>query len=114
MSSGHRAPENFRNPRRLARQLGSQAMTGVANGPAIFRFGWTISDNGQLCQPVCQGTGRPEVGFQAELGVVSIWIKARILKLTPIRKNNRGIRRVEYPMAAVTDNLIFVLQLYWR
>ena len=34
--------------------------------------------------------------------------------LTPIRKNNRGISGVDHNMTAVTDILIFGLQLYWR
>jgi len=42
-----------------ARRRGPQAGAGQANGAALLSFGWTISDNRQLCQP--------EVGFQAGL-----------------------------------------------
>jgi len=37
-------------------------------------LGWTISDDGLLCQP--------EVGFHAELDVASIWKRARVFTLT--------------------------------
>ncbi len=52
-----------------------------------------VSNNGLLCQP--------EVGFQAEPGVVSIWVKGRVLTLPgcpsiffgfkPFPSNNRRV-----------------------
>ncbi len=38
-----------------ARFRGPQAGAGQANGPALLRFGWTVSDNELLCQPDLQG-----------------------------------------------------------
>ena len=53
-------------PRELPKQPPSgqpQAVAGQANGSALLRFGWTISNYGLLCQL--------QVGFQAELDIGS-------------------------------------------
>ena len=44
-------------------------------------FGQNIADNGLLCQP--------EVGFQAELDVASIWERVKVFKLTGCRRSQR-------------------------
>ncbi len=41
-------------------------------------YGGRVSDNGMLCQP--------EVGFDAELDVASIWERARVFTLTGCRE----------------------------
>jgi len=69
----YQEPKSPRESHPSTRRREPQAGAGQANGPALLRFGWTISDNGLLCQPVYRSTGRPEVGFQADLHVASIW-----------------------------------------
>jgi len=55
----YQEPKSPRECHPSARRREPQAGAGQANGPALLRLGWTISDNRLLCQP--------EVGFQAGL-----------------------------------------------
>ncbi len=50
LSSGDQESKNSRNSYRSARRREPQAGAGQANGPAILRCGWTVSDKGLLCQ----------------------------------------------------------------
>ncbi len=71
----YQEPKSPRESRPSARRREPQAGTGQANGPALLRFAWTITDNRLLRQP--------EVGFQAGLDVASVW--ERVITLTGCR-----------------------------
>jgi len=47
----YQEPKSPRESHPSARRREPQAGAGQANGPFLHRFGWTISDNGILCQP---------------------------------------------------------------
>ncbi len=59
MMHSYQEPKSPRESHPSARRREPQAGAGQANGPALLRFGWKISDKRLLCQP--------EVGFQEGL-----------------------------------------------
>ena len=59
----YQEPNSPRESHPSARRREPQTGAGQANGPALLRFGWTIFDNGLLCQS--------EVGSPAELDIGS-------------------------------------------